>query len=234
MTSLNSTTKRPRYQDHTGRRFGRWLVLAYAGKRVRRVIWHCRCNCGTEKLVQANHLTSKASRSCGCLRPGPLQHGHATRKTGTTSEYHSWAGIKGRCCNPNTSAYRNYGGRGITMCESWKASFECFLEDMGSKPGPEYSIHRIANNQGYSKKNCKWATAFEQQANTRRSRQITFMNETHIISEWVRTTGINRGTLCSRLDSGWSIERALTEPVRHYPIHHRSIPVDSSASEIGA
>jgi len=84
-----------------------------------------------------------------------------------TQEYYVWAGMIQRCTNPNNPMYKNYGGRGITVCGRWRNSFKAFYEDMGPRPGPKYSTERINNNRGYYKENCNWATCEKQNQNRR-------------------------------------------------------------------
>lgn len=116
--------------------------------------------------------------------------------------------MKQRCNNPRNSHYADYGGRGIKICERWD-QFVNFLEDMG-EPSPGMSLDRIDVNKGYSPENCRWATIQEQNSNMRRNRLITYQGKTQTVAAWAREAGVDKRTLKSRLDSGWSTEDALT------------------------
>lgn len=132
------------------------------------------CDCGNETTVQLSHLRSGNTKSCGCL-PKETNiklktiHGEADK----TKEYQTWRSIKNRCYNKNNPRYNEWGGRGIKVCDRWKNSYSNFLEDMGRKPGDEYSINRINNNGNYEPGNCRWATPKEQ-ANNRKKPIISF------------------------------------------------------------
>jgi len=131
------------------------------------IYWLCSCSCGNLKVIRGSHLTDH-TKSCGCWKFDALKkHGHARKRR--TLTYKTWEGIIQRCTNPRASRYSYYGGRGITVCAEW-LDFKNFLRDMGVKP-PGLSIERIRNNEGYSKGNCKWATATEQSRN-RRKRKV--------------------------------------------------------------
>jgi hypothetical protein len=134
------------------------------GKKRRQFI--CKCDCGTIKTFVLNDLTNNKTKSCGCLN-NRLKNG-STINGKRTNEYNIWNSMKQRCNNPNMSNYKYYGGRGIKVCDRWINSYNNFLEDMGMKPGPEYSIDRINNDGDYEPSNCKWSTASEQIKNRRK------------------------------------------------------------------
>jgi hypothetical protein len=148
--------------DLTGKRSGRWTVIAY----VQRFRWACICDCGTRRIVGGNSLRRGYSKSCGCLCR-ELSKARATKHGMSGSrEYRSWECMKQRCFNPRAANYENYGGQGITVCEEWKSSFEAFFADMGTCP-PGCSLDRIDPNGNYEPSNCRWADAKQQRQNQR-------------------------------------------------------------------
>lgn len=166
-------------RDLCGRRFGRLIVLKRAGcDRQNKTMWECQCDCGKVVRIRGYILRRRGVKSCGCLQkewitrraiehPIRLRHGHAL-STGISPEYHSWASMKVRCYRRNHKAFKNYGGRGIKVCERWLNSFENFLADMGPRPTGK-SLDRFPNNDGnYEPGNCRWATRSEQQRNRRK------------------------------------------------------------------
>lgn len=177
-----------RYLDLTNRRFARLIVvkldrLSGIGKR-RRAYWNCRCDCGNEKSIRTDGLTSGVIQSCGCLgierRTAAsalitVTHGMTRGKRGSNcrpAEYRAWSAMKNRCRNPNTARYEDWGGRGITVCDRWRDSFVNFYADLGPRPGPGYSIDRIKNDGNYEPGNCRWADPKTQRANRRDSAQV--------------------------------------------------------------
>jgi hypothetical protein len=122
-----------------------------------------RCHCGIEKIIRADHVNRGHVTSCGCDRKsGKFRRIHGWH--GTT-EYKSWSGMIQRCYNSNNKKYLIYGGRGIEVCSEWKNSFQAFIDYMGPKPSPKYSIDRIDNNGNYEPGNCRWATPLQQVLN---------------------------------------------------------------------
>jgi hypothetical protein len=174
--------------------------------------WDCRCDCGTLLAVRTGTLRAK-QRSCGCRNfEGHITHGHV----GTT-EYTIWLSMKQRCLNPRNKKYHYYGGRGITICPAWIASFEAFLRDVGPRPAG-MTLDRIDNDGPYAPENCRWASRTDQQQNTRRDTQQVEVDGTHVpLSVAAARAGLSRQALRQRLRSGWSLNKALTTPVR--PTH---------------
>lgn len=207
--------------DLTGKRFGRLVVVRKGNRRSNATWWWCRCDCGTEKEVRAQPLTRGDNKSCGCLR---VEEGRRRTAPGgemdnrshgmyQSPEYHAWHGMLDRCRNTNSKSFPDYGGRGVVVCERW-TSFENFFSDMGKRPSASHSLERENNERGYEPENCKWATRKEQQRNRRSNRLLTFNSETRCLAEWAERSGLTWQCLYGRLHSGWTLERAITTPMR--------------------
>ena len=126
-------------------------------------------------------------------------------------EYAVWGGMIARCYKPKCSSYRNYGGRGIEVCNAWRQSFLEFLRDMGLRPTPSHTIHRLDNDQGYYKGNVTWESDnLIQQNNKTTNRLVTLDGQALTVSEWARKTGISKSSIGDRLDRGWSAKKALS------------------------
>ncbi len=191
-----------------GLRFSKLTVTAFAGSDGRSCFWLCRCDCGAQTTQNTHHLTSGNTRSCGCLRNG----GHHHRRT-RSKEWYAWRSMRRRCQNPKCPQYRNYGGRGIEVCERWE-EFELFFADMGLAPTGQ-SLDRWPNNNGnYEPGNCRWATAVQQRRNTRINRVLTWNGESRPVSEWSEITGLSKYAISWRLRAGWSVQRCLSTAKR--------------------
>lgn len=146
-----------------------------------------------------------------------------------TPEYRILYAIHTRCTNKNIINYRNYGGRGISICDRWfigdgvKSHIECFIDDMGLRPSKKHSIDRIDNDGDYAPGNCRWVTSKEQARNQRTNVNITYNNETMCLNDWAKKTGIERRTLAYRIKSGWETSDALTRPVHFGNKHKRAL-----------
>jgi hypothetical protein len=174
MTPIKSTSaplKPYRVIDLTGKTFGRLTVKSFVGVNIRHIsLWLCECICGNKITVESGRLGSGNTKSCGCLNAASrktrlITHGQA--KAGNhTREYTAWMAMRGRCNNPRNLVWKDYGGRGITICERWN-DFTNFFVDMGLKPSPQHSLDRINVNGNYEPSNCRWATKREQTLNRR-------------------------------------------------------------------
>lgn len=197
-----------------GQRFGRLIVLRRicAGKHPK---WWMQCDCGSVTAVDEGNLKRGLTRSCGCLnlekqRERNLRHGGAPRGH-VTVEYRTWQWMRSRCLNKNDPRYKDYGGRGVTIDPHWD-QFENFLEDMGRRPGPGYSIERKNNELGYLRGNCVWATRAEQAINKRNNTLLTHAGRTQTLGTWAKELEMKSSTLSMRLKRGWSVEKTLTAP----------------------
>ena len=203
------------FKDLTGLCFSRWTVLGYLGNRRcgRRLYgyWLCQCACGTLGEVDGHGLRHGTSRSCGCLHLDvATMHGMSH-----TTEHMTWCSLFTRCDNPNSHEYKNYGGRGIGICQRWRESFANFYADMGPKPSPTHSIDRIDNEGDYEPSNCRWATGMTQNRNQRTNVFLTHDGETLCLTDWAKRVGISTPALSTRLQRGWSVADAVTTPRLH-------------------
>lgn len=212
-----------KFIDLAGQQFNRLTVIERAGYRGKNIVWLCRCECGNQTKVTGTHLKTGHTKSCGCLVVEVSRENGKSRATHgmkRTRLYHVWRDIKIRCFNHNSSNFPIYGGRGITMCEEWRSSFESFrnwavangYDD--NAPFGQCTIDRIDVNGNYEPTNCRWITNEKQSNNRRNNRIIEIHGETHTASEWAKIYGVDYHTFHARLQRGWNPERALTETIK--------------------
>jgi len=198
-----------RYIDLTGKRFGKLCVIRFNGlNKHSSATWLCRCDCGVEKVIDGNPLRRGVVKSCNCSIGGK------THGIGHTAFYSAWFSMISRCYNPKRNDYRNYGGRGIRVCEFLRASPINLLQTVGEKPNRGMSLDRRNNEGHYSCGACsecfrcgyplniRWATAQQQCRNTRFNRMLTVGTETRCCKEWAEISGIKYHTFYARLRRG--------------------------------
>ncbi len=219
MSAAQAIPTHRNFKDLTGKKFGRLLVISYAGKNYeKRSVWNCTCNCGNKRIVRTSCLTNGHTESCGCISLDRASTLHLTHGMTKVPEYQSWKRMKRRCFDPKIWSFKYYGGRGITVAKEWADSFETFFAYVGPKPSPGHSIDRIDNNGNYEPGNVRWATKTEQAQNTRSIRIITFNGISMPVPAWEDKLGFTRGTIRQRLNrNGWSIEEAMTTSVVREP-----------------
>ena len=197
--------------DLTGQRFGRLIVVDRAENSSHgNTRWNCKCDCGNNTIVWAMSLNAGRTKSCGCFQ----RDKHITHSGSYTKEWHVWVQIKQRCYNHVSSEYKNYGGRGIKVCDRWKFSFENFLEDVGKCPDG-MSIERINNNGDYTPENCEWATSHIQHRNMRTNVWVNFNGEQMVLEDAITRL---RGVITRRSFFAYRARHGISaqETVDHY------------------
>ena len=192
--------------------FGRLTVVRAGADKSGRTTSDCVCACGREKNVANNLLQQEQTKSCGCLQPQVTATRNRTHSKSRTAEYNIWCGMNDRCARPKNKSYANYGGRGITVCEQWKNSFDNFFADMGPRPSPKHSIDRYDNNGNYEHANCRWSTLNEQANNKRNNHRVTINGRTETIAGWSRLSGITSRMIQERLANKWPEDEAVWTP----------------------
>ena len=209
--------------DLTDKRFGKLFVLERAEDYVlssgrKLVQWLCLCDCGEKVLVIGDNLKNGNTTSCGCYKKKLMQqkqikHGLSGSRISVIYQH-----MKDRCFNKNDKRYDNYGGRGITICNEWlgENGFINFYNwSMANGYNDNLTIDRIDVNGNYEPSNCRWETFETQQNNRTNNHLLTYNGETMTMAMWAKRMNMNYKTLANRiLQSGWTVEDALTRPVR--------------------
>jgi hypothetical protein len=191
--------------DLIGMKVGRLTIVKKAQQdKHYRTYYVCMCECGKEKKIAEINLRHYKTMSCGCLisenaKKKFTKHGDCNVGK-MSAEYQAYNNMKARCYNPSYRNYKNWGGRGIKVCERWINSYEAFLEDMGRRPSSRHSLDRYPDNDGhYEPGNCRWATLEQQKRNIRTNRWFEYNGEKMIIKDWANKLGIDDRRIHSRL-----------------------------------
>lgn len=221
-TKVSDSIKRShRFKDLTGQRFNKLKVIELSFIKNKRAYWKCQCDCGNIRIVNAGHLKNGHTKSCGCLKGCKEGNENPSYRHGLRHSklYQTWVNMKTRCYNSNNKTYKNYGGRGIKICEEWLNKENGFINfynwaiENGYKEG--LTIDRIDVNGDYKPNNCRWANWKKQQNNRGNNFKITYNNKTHTLQEWseILPIEISSSTLRNRITKKWDIEKAFTTPV---------------------
>lgn len=199
------------FEDLTGQKFGRWTVIKYIGNSK----WLCKCDCGNIKVVQGGSLKNGNTQSCGCLQKEKASFIMKKHGLYKSRLYKLWRSMKNRCQFKTNLSYKNYGGRGIKVCDEWLNDFMNFYNwAMANGYKDDLTIERIDVNGNYEPNNCKWINNIEQAWNRRSSYFITYNNETHCLAEWAKIYNIKYNTLWARIKRGSTFKEAILKEVQ--------------------
>ena len=194
-------------------KYGRWTVLNKVGQQGHGFMLKCRCDCGTERIVNFQHLKRGTSKSCGCFRKEKTSEIMSTHRMSKTKLFKIWCGMKKRCFDKKCKSYADYGGRGIFACNEW-LNFKPFMEwALANGYQRNLTIERIDNDEGYYPENCTFIPKREQAKNTRANRLIIYHGKRQCIAVWARELNIAYNTIIWRFNKGYPPNQCLS-PVR--------------------
>jgi hypothetical protein len=196
--------------DVAGHRFGRWLVVDYAGESK----WNCTCDCGTQKAIHGSSL--RRGQTMGCIKCHPALGKNRTHGGRQSRLYNIWTGMKARCCNPNEPAFENYGGRGISVCPEWVSCLEAFRDwALANGYQAHLTVERRDNDGNYEPSNCSWVTLASQKMNRRNTIKVVWCGRAMTLLDLAAETGVNYDLLKQRICKyRWPVDRAVSEPSR--------------------
>ena len=211
------------YNDLSGDRYDMLFVIRRIdNSKDGHIQYLCQCDCGNYKIVKANNLRNGKTHSCGCLKKKIMadkqyKHGDTGGHSGKSSRlYCIWSSMKDRCFRSNFRQWKDYGGRGIKVCDEWRNNYSVFKTWALSNGYHEgLTIDRINNDGNYEPCNCRWVTMKEQMNNKNNNHNISYNGKCQSLTKWAEELGIRRKTLDCRINRyHWPIEKALTTPVR--------------------
>lgn len=207
-----------RISIYTGDKFGRLTFTGEAPAKSNRRRGIFLCDCGTTTITAIYDVRNGHTISCGCYhdeirRKIRVTHGHTSCRR-STPEYRAWKAMKGRCLDPNNISYKNYGGRGVTVCDEWLHDYPSFLKEIGKRPSKNHSVDRINNNGNYEPGNVRWATRKEQRRNSDRVHPVTINGITRLICDWAAVSGVPEESISARIRHGWDLKRSVFQPIQ--------------------
>lgn len=207
-------------KDITGQKFGRLTVIKRVGRnKQRQATWLCQCECANQITAVGCYLRSKRVMSCGCLRKDNLLKSITKHNKSRDKIYKVFTGMKARCYNKNSIEYKNYGARGIKICEEWLNNFLNFYDwaiangyDENTEHG-KCTIDRIDVNGDYCPNNCRFVSNLIQQRNKRNNRFIEYKGIKLCVADWEKRLNFSQGTIKTRIKNGWSIKQIIETPI---------------------
>lgn len=211
-----------KFRDLTGLRFGRIYIVKYSHHYKGSIYWLCKCDCGNESIAKGTSLNYGSTKSCGC--------GSANQAVKNCEKYRNkirvpspysrklkdlFRNMNDRCYNNKNKRWKNYGGRGIKVCDQWRNNRRGFYS-WAIKNGysPSLQIDRIDVDGNYEPANCRFVDAITQMNNTTYNRFVDWMGQRKTVSEWARQLDVTPSAIAHRLNRGWSLDRVMTQPFR--------------------
>lgn len=211
MPDSTSTVLTPSEQGLVRKKFNRLTLLSPDRSVKHHPYWFCVCDCGNKRSIALSRVRTGYTKSCGCYRREVMRELHTTHGGTDGPLYSVWQHMRERCRNPKLKTYKDYGGRGITVCPEWE-DFAVFRADMLEGYTPGLTLERSGNSGNYSKANCVWETMKVQTRNKRNNKWITHDGLKLCHRDWEIKMKLRRGQIYERLKRGWSEEKSLTTP----------------------
>ena len=199
-----------KHEDLSGKKYGKLTVIREAGRKSKKILWECKCDCKNIVFITGDNLKSGHTASCGCYQKERTKETLSKHGKTNTRLFTIWQGMKNRCYNKKSNRFTRYGGKGIKVCDEWLNDFQNFYEwAINNGYSETLTIDRVNNNGDYCPENCRWCDYTEQSNNRSTNRFIEYKGERKTIANWSKVTGIPRSTIWNRLKANKTIEEVL-------------------------